>query len=259
MVLGHAHAVASMLQSMHALMLIMMASDDQPKSQEVKANAPREAPVAGGPIAQAPGNLEDYVAVPWSEVKLKKRITPKLPEDAEALGLNGRCDVRLHVNEQGTPTLAEATEDCVLIFQEPSETALMKWRFYPHKVDGEAVPVTFVVEVEYAAVDAPQIADAPKDDEPAYRAVHWSEVMVKKQVPPKMPEEAKELGIEGRCVVRLFVDDTGRVDRTEIEVCDTVFHESTAHAVEQWQFYPFKLAGEPTPVTFLLAVEYQHR
>lgn len=88
-------------------------------------------------------------AVHWSQVKAKRRVQPKFPEAAKALGLsNERCLVRLYINEKGVPYDSNL-DKCPKLFQKNAKDASMKWRFYPYKEEGVARKTTFVLTFKF--------------------------------------------------------------------------------------------------------------
>jgi len=93
---------------------------------------------------------------------------------------------------------------------------------------------------------------------PPVRAVHWSEVEVKKRVQPKMPDAAKELGLsEERCQVRFFIDEKGEPYDVRIETCPAIYQQSALEAAWGWRFYPMKVEGQKVRAQFVLTIVYR--
>ncbi len=90
------------------------------------------------------------------------------------------------------------------------------------------------------------------------RAVHWSEVKVKKRVKPKMPDAARELNIaEERCQVRFFIDEKGVPYDVKLERCPAIFHESALESAWKWRFWPMKVDGNAEKAQFVLVIVYR--
>ncbi len=91
----------------------------------------------------------DVPVVHWSEVKVKRRVSPKYPEDAKSMDLGTvRCQLRFLVDERGMPYDVRL-ESCPEAFHESALEAAWKWRFYPMKMNGEAVKAQFVLVIVY--------------------------------------------------------------------------------------------------------------
>lgn len=91
----------------------------------------------------APLPSEGVRTVHWSEVQVKLRVNPAAME-----GVEGVCTMRIQIDSKGVPTGVEP-ETCPDALVENTRAALWKWRFYPNKVGGVAVPVQFVLRVNY--------------------------------------------------------------------------------------------------------------
>ena len=90
------------------------------------------------------------------------------------------------------------------------------------------------------------------------RAVHWSEVTVKKRVAPKMPDAAKQLNMaEERCQVRFFINEKGVPYDVKLESCPAIYHESALEAAWKWRFYPMKVDGAAIKAQFVLVIVYR--
>ena len=88
------------------------------------------------------------------------------------------------------------------------------------------------------------------------RAYLWSEVKPKKRVSPKYPKGAQQLGLEGRCQVRFFIDEKGKPYDIKVEKCPKVFEDEAKKAAWQWRFYPMKEQGKKIRASFLLSLRF---
>ena len=89
------------------------------------------------------------------------------------------------------------------------------------------------------------------------KSIHWSQITAKRKVEPSYPKAARELGIEGDCNVRMFVDERGKVVDVKIETCPTPFHDAATEAAYKWSFYPMKVEGQKVSATFVLKLQFQ--
>ncbi len=82
----------------------------------------------------------------------------------------------------------------------------------------------------YAAASASVLQDQPE---------------VKKRVEPWYPELLKKAGIEGEVLVQVFIDEQGKVGKTEIlKSTHEAFSEAAVKAVKQWEFSPAMKDGK---------------
>lgn len=72
------------------------------------------------------------------------------------------------------------------------------------------------------------------------------------------PDIARRAGIEGRVIVVAYVDETGRVVKTEVlkGVSAGGLNEAAQRAVEQMRFIPGRQRGKPVPVRIALPVNF---
>lgn len=70
------------------------------------------------------------------------------------------------------------------------------------------------------------------------------------------PPEAKAKGIEGTAVVKISVDETGSVDKTEVVSGDPILAASCADALKQWRFKPYIKNGKPVRVAASLPCNF---
>jgi hypothetical protein len=88
-------------------------------------------------------------AVHSSEVAVKFRAKPKMPEAARILSFNEEsCNVRFFIDEKGKPYDIQL-EDCPTIFRDSALEAAWQWRFYPLKSEGVPIKAQFVLSIKY--------------------------------------------------------------------------------------------------------------
>lgn len=125
------------------------AADRAKRKEEARAAQAATVPAAGveggagADTSTTPLPTEGLRTVHWSEVQVKLRVNPAAME-----GVEGVCTMRIQIDSKGVPTGVEP-ETCPEALVENTRTALWKWRFYPNKVGGVAVPVQFVLRVNY--------------------------------------------------------------------------------------------------------------
>ncbi len=76
-------------------------------------------------------------------------------------------------------------------------------------------------------------------------------------VAPVYPDVARQAGIEGDVILRIFVSSSGRV--TDIKLLDgpPILARAAIHAVQQWQYQAPRMDGRPTAVVTDLVVSFR--
>ncbi|HVU32625.1 MAG TPA: energy transducer TonB [Opitutaceae bacterium] len=76
-------------------------------------------------------------------------------------------------------------------------------------------------------------------------------------VAPDYPQQLKRDGVSGIVVVKVTVDDTGRVaDATVEKSTNAGFNTSAVEAVKQWRFKPAHQNGKPVTVRLALPIKF---
>ncbi len=78
-------------------------------------------------------------------------------------------------------------------------------------------------------------------------------------VKPFYPFRAREMGIEGVVVVKLLVDEKGRVKKVKVLKSSPpgVFERSVISAVRSWRFIPAKEDGRPVPCWVVKPIKFK--
>ncbi len=72
------------------------------------------------------------------------------------------------------------------------------------------------------------------------------------------PVEARQLGLEGRIVLRLFVDAEGRVEKVDVvSGAGEVLDKAAVAAAMQWRFSPARACGAGVPSTYVVARRFE--
>ena len=143
----------------------------------------------------------------------------------------------------------------------PTVTSALGERAIVSTTNGPEAPFLFlVVEVDRMSRDSVRRRGLKyagrKDlmtvegDVVAPRAIH--------KVPPKYTEVARKERIQGLVILRLVIDETGKI--TDIEVLKELPYgltETAIAAVEQWQFEPAPHQGEPVSVLYNITINFR--
>jgi periplasmic protein TonB len=107
--------------------------------------------VVGGVVGGQLGNqLNGFTSVHWTDVKIKKRVQPKMPQAAKALNITEEtCQVRFFIDTKGIPEKIDILK-CSKIFHDSARTAAQKWKFYPLRSEtGQKQSATFILNIKY--------------------------------------------------------------------------------------------------------------
>ena len=89
------------------------------------------------------------LSVHWSQVAVKVRARPKMPEAARVLSFSEEsCNVRFFIDEKGKPYDIRL-EECPTIFHDSALEAAWQWRFYPYRDNGVPTKAQFVLSIIY--------------------------------------------------------------------------------------------------------------
>ncbi|MBM4365862.1 MAG: hypothetical protein FJ102_06570 [Deltaproteobacteria bacterium] len=113
---------------------------------------PDTAPAPPLPLGRMGGSTPvetGSTSVHWSEVQLKRRVTPKWPVDPRRRH-EVSCVIGLEIDEEGVPT-SVTRRDCPDPFFAAAEEAAMQWRWYP--IQPDPVAVHFDINFAFRLVD----------------------------------------------------------------------------------------------------------
>lgn len=79
----------------------------------------------------------------------------------------------------------------------------------------------------------------------------------KRIVQPEYPTMARQAGIEGTVVLKVTIDERGRVIRVVVLRSDSeVFNDAAIEAMQQWTFIPAEQSGNPVKSTVSIPLEF---
>jgi protein TonB len=80
---------------------------------------------------------------------------------------------------------------------------------------------------------------------------------LERSVAPVYPEVARQAGIEGDVVLRVYVSSNGRVTNLKIIDGPPILARAAAEAVQQWQYQAPRMNGRPANVVTTLVVSFR--
>ncbi len=77
------------------------------------------------------------------------------------------------------------------------------------------------------------------------------------QVQPVYPDVAKQAGMQGTVVLKVFVGKEGNVQGVKVLSGDSVLAQAAVDAVRQWRYQPTVVDGVPVNVVTTVTVEFR--
>jgi TonB family protein len=75
--------------------------------------------------------------------------------------------------------------------------------------------------------------------------------------PPTYPESARAEGKESQVILKVVIDELGRVGRIEVMRGEAPFVDAAKRAVERWTYTPALLAGRPIAVFRIIKIPFR--
>lgn len=110
----------------------------------------------------------------------------------------------------------------------------------------------------YAPPPPPPPSSNSVEDAPVFVAYEDPPVPTKR-VNPKYPPLAQEAGIEGRVILNVFVDETGKVKNALVikGVPNTGLDEAALEAIQKWEYEPAMQRGKPVGVWISQIIKFE--
>ncbi len=104
--------------------------------------------------------------------------------------------------------------------------------------------------IEHGPEPAPPAQNDDGEDEDENFTIRGKEFMqyVTRRVNPVLPLQAKNAGIAGPVVIRVYLSKHGYLSKAEVIEGDPLLREAALAALRQWSFRPFLLNRVPTEV-----------
>ena len=192
----------------------------------------------------------------------QEKLTPYLGTDVE-------IDIETGA---GTPSLSALQESIAKVFvtgsENPATTVPDYWKDYLLKPDpqsGAAQEATsnplanskslrggIHGEILSVYEDRPGASSGEKTAED----ITWPKALMKNE--PSMTPEAMGAGVQGRLLMTVNIDATGRVTKESIiRPLGLGLDDNAAHAIRTWKFKPAMRAGKPIPVRAIVEFSFK--
>ncbi|MFC1595642.1 energy transducer TonB [Gemmatimonadota bacterium] len=105
--------------------------------------------------------------------------------------------------------------------------------------------------------DAPPPPESSSQESPFFLAWEAPPIVIDK-VNPTYPAAALKRGIKGHVILKVYIDETGKVVRAEVvrSIPPGVFDEAAAECVLQWKYQPARQRDIAIPVISTVRVNF---
>jgi TonB family protein len=224
-----------------------------PSEMEAKAILGADAVPAEGPV-RAVGTIQPP--------KLLEMIQPVYPKDASAAGVQGTVILEAQTDLTGRIVNAKILRS-VPMLDKAAIDAVRQWVYEPLLINGKPRSVIFTVTVRFKLDSKPETKALPKEDldqlqkmAPVKAEGNVKAPLLKKQVNPVYPEEARAAGVEGIVILEAVIDVNGRIEAARVVKSIPALDKAAIDAVRQWEYEPVIVEGKPRRCTFTVTVRF---
>ena len=100
-------------------------------------------------------------------------------------------------------------------------------------------------------------SESPADNGVVILSSKGAEKRLLYQVPPTLPKGATAQQFEGTVVLKMLVDDTGKVESVSLVEGNPALAQAAIHAVKQWRYRPYVRDGKSLPFQTVVLVDFQ--
>lgn len=150
---------------------------------------------------------------------------PEYPVEAKKNNITGKTFVKVLVDKEGNPQKAVVIKSQNELFNQPAVDAAMKSKFTPALQGGKPIAVWIVLPYRFTL---PGVKDSNERE--------YFTVLVVGMDNALYPKEALEKKIEGKVLVRISLDDDGKLKNAEIYKSDNELLDKAAitHLMNNW-------------------------
>jgi TonB family protein len=179
------------------------------------------------------------------------RPEPEYSEEARAAKWQGAVLLQLVVDENGVPQDIRIVRSLGMGLDQKAIEAVQKWRFKPGLKDGNPVPVSANIEVNFRL---------PQSPEPIAAAVTVGEEEMRLRIVsrafPAYPSVAKLARVQGSVTFSVIVGPDGKVQNVQFVSGPAMLAKEASDAVAQYVYQPYLLNGQPVTVQTTATVNF---
>ena len=214
-------------------------------SESVTVRAARTAPAP--PAARALGTPQRIpIGGNVQPAKLLSQVKPEYPADLKQQGLTAVVSIRAIISKQGDLLSPQVVNTVLPEFAQAALDAVKQWRYQPTLLNGQPVEIITNIDVTFELEPGP--IGAVKQTPPVLLA----------KVEPEYTDTARKARTEGTVVLRIEVNEQGRVQNIRVEhSLGLDLDERAIEAVKKWRYKPSMLEGKPLLATTTAEVTFR--
>jgi periplasmic protein TonB len=97
----------------------------------------------------------------------------------------------------------------------------------------------------------------PNASEPALVERSTAQNYLEKQVPPKYPEKARQMRVQGTVVLKVMISRKGKVTEVSVISGHPLLVSAAIDAVKQWKYKPYRVAGHKVEAQTEVVVNFE--
>jgi len=185
------------------------------------------------------------------------------PQKAREAGIEGRVIVRAFINKQGSVEESKIDNGIPNTgLNQAAKNAIEETKFEPAMQEGKPVGVWVSIPIFFRLNDQSDNRDNTKSKKQRFVAydtppkpVGGFETLQKNL---KYPQKAENAGIEGKVIVRAFINKNGYVENCKIEngIPNTGLNDAAIAALKKTKFTPAKQKDKPVGIWISIPIEF---
>jgi len=183
------------------------------------------------------------------------RVDPEYSEEARKAKWQGAVLLQALIDENGVPQTIFVARALGMGLDQKAIEAVQQWRFKPGTKDGQPVPVSANIEVNFRLAQTPEQADSGSP-RPITVGGKVMESRIVSRVPPNYPDSARQARIQGAVELAITIAPNGTVQNVQYVSGPAMLVQSTLDAVKQWVYQPYLLNGQPVTVQTIATVNF---
>ncbi len=192
------------------------------------------------------------------------QMEPKYSEEARQAKFNGIVLVNLVVDQNGVPQNVHVLRGVGMGLDEKAVEAIQQYKFKPAIENGEPVPVSLNVEVNFRTFDGPKPQTLQSNSKPEVPTVAPTRPdgvtmpLIIYQVEPEYTKAARKAKKSGTVLLNLTVNNRGLPQNVHvIRSLDSGLDKKAVEAVKQYRFKPAMKDNQPIDVALNVEVNFQ--
>jgi TonB family protein len=180
-------------------------------------------------------------------------VEPDYPGELKNSGASGEVLCRVVIDKHGKTSRVTPITSVEAKISEAAIQAVKQWTFNPYLLNGKPVNVTTVVSVPFKFVRQTKTSSLIPSPSPApVKRLRISPDVARNSITktegPQYPVEAKKKHLMDDVILGFIIDKEGEVADLTVVRGDPILAQAAVEAVQQWQYRPFLLNGEPVEV-----------